>query len=248
MYENLKTLLAEAAQLHGTIAAGQHRSILELSDTLAKASQVFEKTAQRRANQRDSEARRFNVFCLTERAHFEVTTHQTVLADLLNPIGSHGQGNLFLRPFLELVTAGTGISLAGPDGLWEVDHGQSYIDVRLRHSSTNDAVVIETKWDASDRPGQLVDYWESELKRTHKDRIPVVFIAKNRRDPDLGPPRPTHARFKRDLVCLSYRLEFADLLRTVLGEVRAPRVRETLAQYLDLLAAIETIDDEGEEQ
>jgi hypothetical protein len=97
--------------------------------------------------------------------------------------------------------------------------------------------VIETKWDASDRPGQVVDYWESELKRTHKDRIPVVFIAKNRRDPDLG--RRAHAcAFQEGLVCLSYRLEFADLLRTVLGEVRAPRVRETLAQYLDLLAAI----------
>jgi len=247
MYDNLKAVLSEAAQLQGRIAAGEHRSLSDVSNLLAKAGQVFTKTAQWRANQRDSEARRFNVFRLTERAHFEVTTHQAVLADLLNPMGSHGQGNLFLRPFLELVTVRTGIALAGPDGLWEIDQGLSYIDVRLRHPFTNDAVVIETKWDAPDRPGQVVDYWDSELKRTRKTRVPVVFIAKNPRDPDLGPPRTEHARFKRDLVCLSYRLEFADLLRSALDNVKAPRVRETLAQYLDLLDAIETTDEGGAE-
>lgn len=238
-------MLTEAAQLHGRIAAGQRKALSELPELLAKAGQVFEKIAQRRANERDTEARGFNVFRLTERAHFEVTTHQTVLADLVNPMGSHGQGNLFLGPFLGIVRVRTGIRLPGPDGLWEVDHGLSYIDVRLRHPSTNDAVVIETKWDAPDRPGQVVDYWESELKRTRKARIAVVFITKDGRNPDLGPRREEHARFEKDLVCMSYRREFAELLRNALTGVKALRVLETLAQYLDLLDAFGT--DEGEE-
>jgi hypothetical protein len=142
------------------------------------------KSAKVKRNSRDAEAPQYNVFLLTHRAHFEVTTHQTLIANLLDPVGSHGQGNLFLKPFLDPIAERSGIDLAPPNGLWEVDHGLDYIDVRLRHPLTKNAVVIETKWNAGDLPGQVVRYWQSELKRTGKTRIPVVFLTKDGRKPD----------------------------------------------------------------
>jgi PD-(D/E)XK nuclease superfamily len=45
----------------------------------------------------------FNVFEVTRRSGFEVTTHSALLCDLLDPRGTHGQGGAFLRAFLALV-------------------------------------------------------------------------------------------------------------------------------------------------
>jgi hypothetical protein len=42
----------------------------------------------------------FNVFEVTRRRGFEVTTHSALLCDLLDPRGSHGQGGAFLNAFL----------------------------------------------------------------------------------------------------------------------------------------------------
>jgi hypothetical protein len=246
MRSDLIAMLAEADAFYERIRARDRHVFSELPGLLIKAEQAFGKIVERRTNSRDTEARQYNVFLLTHRAHFEVTTHQTVIADLLDPLGSHGQGNLFLRPFLHLVTECSGIDLAPPDGLWEVDHGLDYIDVRLRHPLTNDAVVIETKWNAGDISGQVIRYWENELKRTGKERIPVVFLTKDGRKPDLG-AKGDQTRFNNDLVCMAFRKEFADLLRSSLHSVKALRVRETLAQYLDLITALRAAGEGGEE-
>src|SRR5665213_375123 len=42
----------------------------------------------------------FNIFQILGIGHREVTTHSPILAELLNPKGSHGQGSAFLRLFL----------------------------------------------------------------------------------------------------------------------------------------------------
>jgi hypothetical protein len=175
---------------------------------------------------------------LTDRGHFEVTTHQAIIADLLDPRGTHDQGNLFLEPFLALVKECSKIRLPKPDGLWEVDRGLAYIDVRLRYPLTNDSIIIETKWNAPDRPGQVLDYWRNELKRTGKPRIPLVFLTKDGRRPDLGESTEDRDRLKKDLICISFRDKFADLLTGVLPQVKSKKVTQTLYQYLELLGKL----------
>ena len=43
---------------------------------------------------------RFNLFDILHVGHYEVRTHSPLLAELLNPHGSHGQGAVFLKHFL----------------------------------------------------------------------------------------------------------------------------------------------------
>ena len=43
----------------------------------------------------------FNVFSILDRERKEVTTHSAIIAELLNPHGSHSQGVLFLKLFLD---------------------------------------------------------------------------------------------------------------------------------------------------
>jgi hypothetical protein len=240
---DLKTMLADAETLYRRIEERNRSNLSELPVLLDEAEYLFRSVAQRRAKRRDSEAKQFNIFTLTHRAAYEVTTHQAIIRDLVDPAGTHEQGNLFLEPFLELVTARSGIALPPPDGLWRAEKGLAYIDVRLHQSYTHHSVIIETKWDARDRVGQVLEYWNSERTRTGKTRVPVVFLTKDGRPPELGPETSNHAQFRPDLICIAFRSEFAELLRRTLKQVESARVRETLRQYLDLLVTQITDDD-----
>jgi hypothetical protein len=133
--------------------------------------------------------------------------------------------------------------LSPADGSWEIDHGRDYIDIRLRHIDTRDRVIIETKWNAGDRPGQVFDYWRSERKRTGRWRIPVVYLTPTGRTPDLGLDAADHDKFRRDLVQMSYRTDLASMLSNCLINVAAPRVRETLDQYIELLKSLPSPDE-----
>src|SRR5580692_3482102 len=42
----------------------------------------------------------FNIFKILGIGHYEVATHSPMLGNLLNPKGSHGQGDVFLRLFV----------------------------------------------------------------------------------------------------------------------------------------------------
>ena len=44
----------------------------------------------------------FNVFSILQMESAEVKTHSAIIAELLNPQGSHSQGTLFLKLFLQL--------------------------------------------------------------------------------------------------------------------------------------------------
>ena len=45
----------------------------------------------------------FNLFAILGRETDEVRTHSAILAELLDPSGSHGQGAVFLRQFVDRV-------------------------------------------------------------------------------------------------------------------------------------------------
>jgi PD-(D/E)XK nuclease superfamily len=53
--------------------------------------------------QRLRETLDFNIFAITNRANYEVTTHSAFLVHLLDPLAEHRQGNLFLSRFLNFL-------------------------------------------------------------------------------------------------------------------------------------------------
>jgi len=91
-------------------------------------------------------------------------THSRVLGDLLNPHGSHGQGDLFLLEFLKR------IDLADPhSGSWQVTIETGYVDICLWRSTPASVVIIENKsnW-AIDRQNQLYRYWHENIHRNYE--------------------------------------------------------------------------------
>ena len=192
----------------------------------------------------------FNVFSILDRESDEVKTHSAIIAELLNPQGSHSQGTLFLQLFLEKLLADEIPKLkCGEDGLsdeylkeFEVGVEVSF-DRKLKEGKTerrridiliekdDDCVVIENKIWAADQPEQLESYHEYA---TTKSGDPIlIYLTPYGAEPGkytLG------SLSKNEVVCLSYYEHIIEWVGACIKEVaRIPQIRETLHQYQILL-------------
>jgi hypothetical protein len=125
----------------------------------------------------------FNIFSIMNMESDEVYTHSAIIGELLNPNGSHGQGNLFLLLFIEEIrnSFGSDITLNNFTTLindkicertitreinWENVTG-GRIDLIIEDQ--NQLLIIENKLDAIDQEYQLIRYNNyAETKKNKK--------------------------------------------------------------------------------
>ena len=172
----------------------------------------------------------FNVFSILHMERKEVETHSAIIAELLNPHGSHSQGTLFLKLFLE--------KLLKKDCLSDEDlkkfkvgvevsfnKGQNRIDILIEKEDC--CIVIENKIGAGDQPEQLKRYSEYPTRKGTKPTL--IYLT-----PDgTEPVKYTLGSLPEDeVVCLSYCNHIIDWVDDCIKEVaRIPQIRETLHQY-----------------
>ena len=87
--------------------------------------------------------------------HITEPQHSSILGDLLNPQGSHQQGDIFLKFFFDVL----GIKYKKED-LWSVNIETERFDIRIATKLHDKIIIIENKsnW-ADDQPNQLYRYW-----------------------------------------------------------------------------------------
>lgn len=107
------------------------------------------------------DSKEFNVFNLINQIYgIGETKHSRFLAFLLNPVGEHGQGKLFLNEFLCLLNI-----KIDEDSIWTVTAEKDNIDILLKSSyPVKSTIIIENKsnW-AEDQNNQLYRYWHNEI-------------------------------------------------------------------------------------
>lgn len=87
------------------------------------------------------------------------TMHSYLIANLISPDSTHGQGNLFLKSFLKLLD----IEVFEKDN-WIVTSETGRVDVLLRRQHPHAVVIIENKSNyACDQENQLYRYWFQEI-------------------------------------------------------------------------------------
>ena len=97
--------------------------------------------------------------------------HSGILADLLNPWGTHGHETLFLQAFLNLIKI-PGICESED---WEVTPEIGRIDILLKRRRPHSVIVMENKSNnARDQEHQLYRYWYQE----------IYWPMRNSRNPD----------------------------------------------------------------
>lgn len=98
------------------------------------------------------------------------TSHSRILGDLLNPSGTHGQGDLFLAPFLKM------LGVPEPErGDWRVSVEKiGRVDILIwrenAKGAVSSAVIIENKSNgAIDQRHQIYRYWHNEIYLWDRD-------------------------------------------------------------------------------
>lgn len=183
-----------------------------------------------------SVAPEFNVFRVLRLSRKEVMTHSPMLAHLLDPGASHAQGPLFLKWLLTRPVILDGLKEAvDADVPWQIrtesvtEFGN--LDIMLWCPSRSVRIVIENKVGAADQPDQLLRYWRW-LNQEPLTRKLLCYLTPH------GHRSTTADEHGIPYVTLSYRKDIRSMLSDTIIQIKAPRVRETLRQYADIVAAL----------
>ncbi|GHV78683.1 hypothetical protein AGMMS49944_04740 [Spirochaetia bacterium] len=181
---------------------------------------------------------KYNLFKVARIAHKEVIMCR-VLADLMNPQGTHGQGSRYLGLFRET------IALPGVPAL-DIEHtkvtteyviGENRrIDIALEDGKI--FVPIEVKIWAPDLPKQVHDYFEFAKTKNSGNHVPVFYLTVDGHEPSDA---SKDGIGKDDYVKLSFKNHILDWLEACARE-NTPEttnpVRENLRQ---LIAAVKSL-------
>jgi len=183
-------------------------------------------------------APRHNVFRILGRECDEDRTHTPMLADLLDPSGSHGQGHLFLREFLAQCQREPEFPLPHGDveaERWFVDTQRvtafGNLDMVISCPGLRTVVVIENKVYAPEQEDQLLRYSDWLATRTQAYGVQaLVYLTPNGHASKTAHGRPYFR--------LSYRDDIADMLTRARPHIQAESVRATVSQYLALIQSL----------
>jgi len=188
----------------------------------------------------------FNVFDILGVTSNELS-HSAILTNLLNAKGKHGQKELFLKIFLNLIKdkfeksyqkniienfdAKNSIAIkekyAGKVD-YEAEQGGK-IDIVIYDGKNN--IIIENKIYAIDQPKQLVRYNE------HDKMAPIIYLTLMGNEPSIDSCGSLVSGI--NYVCISYENVIKEWLELCIKEmVNRPIIRETFNQYLYLIKSL----------
>lgn len=178
----------------------------------------------------------FNVFRILKLETSEVRMHSAFLAALLDPNGSHGQKDNFLKLFINRLcfkqsvfdTINCKVEIEKHAGFISDDLTEGgRIDIIITDAKGNH-IIIENKIYAGDQHNQLTRYHK------YSPNADLIYLTLDRKLPDeksFGELiQDTHFR------CYSYKSDIINWLEDCRKEVAVyPIIRESLTQYINLL-------------
>ncbi len=173
----------------------------------------------------------FNIFKVIDLTTEEVRIHSKFLSELLNPQGSHGQGDIFLKLFIaefEIVNFDTKTA----NVFVEKSIGQKTetqggrIDILIKNDE-NKTIIIENKIYAGDQPNQLVRYYNYS-----KDNVFYLTLLGNEPSNESA----GNLKVNEDFKLLSYKDDIVNWLEQCKKEaVNLPLLREGITHYINLI-------------
>lgn len=168
----------------------------------------------------------FNLFTLLRSGSDEVRLHSRYLAFLLNPQGAHAAGGKLLQLLLDALNI-EGFDCR--DVTVEIEYRN--VDILIRNAKQQ-AIIIENKLYAEDQEAQLFRYLET-LQGEGYHTYPPIYLTLDGRDAD------TRSCLGIDYQRISYAADILPWLEQCQPWViREAAVRESLLQYIDLIAKL----------
>jgi len=176
----------------------------------------------------------YNIFRTIGLQSAEVRLHSAILSDFLNPLGSHGQSDLFLRVFVNqqgITDFDTKTAIAEYEkyiGFINSDYTEGgRIDILIRDQNKKH-IIIENKIYAGDQKNQLLRYYNFDRK-AHLFYLTLYGYEPSDYSTNGEIPEK-HCRV------ISYNHDIIGWLEECKKEaVSLPIIRETIVQYSNLL-------------
>jgi PD-(D/E)XK nuclease superfamily len=178
----------------------------------------------------------FNVFRILKLESSEVRMHSAFIAELLNPKGSHGQNDVFLKLFIkafcfkgaEIDTKSCSVEIEKHAGFISNDRTEGgRIDIFISDKHNNH-IIIENKIYAGDQHNQLMRYHK------HSEHADILYLTLNGNQPNENSygKLVDGEHFK----CISYKNHILNWLEECRKEcVILPIIRESISQYINLI-------------
>lgn len=181
----------------------------------------------------DATGRRFNMFRMCGVNHYE-NTHSAILAEFLNPFGSHGLKECFLRLFLEEIkeqieinnfccenaNVRTEVVCSDEDGRMDI----------LIEDQYKNAFIIENKIYAQDQSKQLKRYAHYASQKYGKGKYQILYLTLD------GKKASEQSGQDVSYIQISYAETIINWMeKCVCLAVHYPFVRETINQYINHL-------------
>lgn len=199
----------------------QYEQLFKAVSQIVQQAKVAKEESRLRGEQ-------FNIFKVCGVDHYELQ-HSKIIAELLNPEGSHGQGCLYLKLFME--TYGSSIDVANLDEKsirvkreeWTTDY-DGRMDIYVEYQG-KPIVIIENKIFAGDQGAQLKKYRKDAIQRgSVQSEIIYLTLWGDDASPDSGEGI--------DYIRMSYSEHIIKWMELCIEKSsQLPLVRETLVQY-----------------
>ena len=210
--------------------------VQEFKDSFSRLKTEFAHIKKEAGIRAVTEAPDFNIFYLMGMTRDEVRTHSAVLANLLNPNGSHGQGVLFLRTYIDyckdkylnfpLNTEELDTGRWSAHAEMTTQHGR--LDVVVMNPTLGYLCLIENKVDAYEQPKQLQRYWQWMESRFREFPFQaLIFLTIKGYDATTAWDFPYYR--------LSYNQDIPNWLESAVPEIQAPVVKTIVEQYIDVV-------------
>ena len=186
---------------------------------------------------------KFNVFQILGMRTKEDRLHSRFITELLNPKGSHLQGDVFLKIFLEIVNVGEEVFdvSANPSVIKEKNLGRintdksegGFVDIFISNGKDQN-ICIENKIYAGDQQNQIFRYCNY-----NKEKNTVFYLTLYGKEPEekskngLTSDLSANDEKPPDFFCISYQDHIQDWLKRCLEVSHSePILRESIRQYL----------------
>ncbi|GAA0875322.1 hypothetical protein GCM10009118_17310 [Wandonia haliotis] len=211
-----------------------------MQDFLRKANEIVDSYE----SEEKKEGNNFNLFSILDRETHEEKTHSALIAELLNPQGSHGQGDKFINLFISLLAQKKKESAFWKDAIIpnQLNKLQVYternigkyrkqecrLDILLLNREWQ--IIIENKFNAKQGKEQLERYLDY-LKEDKNRKTLLIYLTKigdNYKSKEL-----TNGS---DYFCLTYKndiLTWLEKCKEVCLSI--PIIEQSLAQYINLI-------------
>lgn len=192
------------------------------------------------------EAFDYNIFHILNIHTYEEKTHTPFLKNLLQPDGTHGQGGLFLRSFIECFIPEEkreNFKLEKEsdyivDEEYHTGLGRLDLYIHSKNPRKRFGIVIENKIYASDQPDQLGRYYDFISKRYEDEQMALFYLTvggEDASDHSIEEGLEKELKDKYVLRDIDYKNDIKTWLEKCYENVGAYRVKYLLEAYIEVI-------------